>query len=244
MIKTASVVYLPGIGGNFIRYLLSLSPETVPYYTKSLNDCDREELDTVLNMTVQDRAEIVAFKTIQDYEKFHSIPEGLLYKPENEYKDDRINNAYKWAIQTDHPKIFTTDMLNDDTIVNTRFTKHWNENVINYNIDKIVYLDLDSDKYLNWLENSYTYFTGKGLRFGYFLKPYQPERLVMQKMKVEMIKNLKVTDIVSMTAILDSTDGFVNEYTTICNKMEITPLIDSALQYYQEWRQLRVDPFL
>ena len=60
----------------------------------------------------------------------------------------------------------------------------------------------------------------------------------------QRLKSLDITTTVSMTKMLDSQEGFVEEYLKACYSLEITPEVDQVMPFYQDWRVLRVDPFI
>lgn len=49
------------------------------------------------------------------------------------------------------------------------------------------------------------------------------------------------TTAISLTQMLESETDFCNEYVRVCRLMQITPVVDRAIQLYRDWRQARVD---
>lgn len=217
-VRACSVVYFPGYGGNFFKLCLSLSPETVPHYTQDIATLNDSQCLELRKLTSYQRQEIIKYNSDDDYIKHHF---GYFTKPSFYYQNNLINNYYKWAIVSNHP---------DNIDKRIKF------------LDKMLYIDLDLEKYSNWIESSRKYFKSKQINF--------PEgTLTPCELDSTQIKNKQTllshpnTEIISMTEMLDSQQGFLDQYHKACKILNITP-VDNALQYYLSWRQYRVNSFL
>ena len=220
MIKSCLVLYNPGVGGNFIKFCLSLSKETVPYYHTDLATLSDDEISKVQLLTARDRAEICKFSTIEDFVKIHS---PVIVDPTIHYKNLLINDHYTWAISHSHPTTYKSLSIFPWTT-------------------QIFYLDIDIEKYSNWLINATTAF--KPHHQWHKRKWYDDQKNSETQTLIAEVKNMDITTNISMTSILDSVEGFVAEYQKMCNTLSITPEIDVAVPYYQAWKKLRVDPYI
>ena len=217
MLQPCSIIYFPGIGGNFIKLCLSLSTETVPYYYKHLDSYPDEKIIGIRKISSSQRREIIKYSTVEDYKKIHS---NTLAEPDFYYQNPLINHYFDWSIVSNHPDNYESRLL-------------W--------LKKIIYVELDLEKYGKWIENAQTYFG----QFGPFGGPYHNHQLTkIQSDQEQQVKNYDITTTVSMTTVLTGVDGFVNEYLRACNALEITPEVDQVIPFYQDWRILRVDPFI
>jgi hypothetical protein len=171
-------------------------------------------------MSASERMELVRFKNIDDFKKLHNSIN--IHEPEFFYQNPLIDSYFDWSIVKSHPLIYHDRLP-------------W--------LNKIVYLELDFEKYGHWLKNSMIHLLELGLI-------YTDDKTSLYQMPQEQrseeikIKSLPITITMSMTKILEGVDGFVDEYLTICNALELTAEIDCSIFYYNEWRQLRVNSFL
>jgi hypothetical protein len=217
-IRTCSVVYFPGHGGNFFKLCLSLSPETVPYYTQDITTLTDFQCLELRKLTSCQRQEIIKYNSIDDYIKHHS---KYYVEPSFYYQNKLINNYYNWAIVSNHP---------NDIDQRIKF------------LDKILYIELDLKKYSTWISSSRKYFRSNSIFFP--LGTLQPNELNLAQIKdKQTVLSQSATEIISMTDMLDSQQGFLDQYQKACKILNITP-VDNAVQYYLSWRHVRVDPFL
>jgi hypothetical protein len=92
---------------------------------------------------------------------------------------------------------------------------------------KYFYVDLDLEKYSSWLNSAQ-----QDLNFKYRID---------EKSKYQTLVDRAVPDqLINLTAMLESSDKFLQEYCRICAVMKITPVKDQALALYQEWYITRV----
>jgi hypothetical protein len=219
-----SIVYFPGHGGNFFKLCLSLSPETVPYYPKKLDTLSNDECIELHNITPHQRYELNKFGSNEDYKKIHTPVTGDR-TPMMHYDNPLINNCYSWAISGNHP-----DNVYEKT--------HW--------LKKMFYLELDLEKYSKWVLSAQQYFTQNKMFFpAQHLQDLRLSKLSTVQLKDELyVRCHNKTEILSMTEILDSQQGFEKQYQMACGSLGITPVMDVAIKYYQDWRKVRVDPFL
>ena len=213
MITPCSIIYWPGYGGHFLSFCLSLSPETVPYLNEDFKNYNKSQLDIIKNYTAQQRKEIINYQSVTDYLRFHK--KINFYEPDIYYENTLINHGYKWTILSNHPNHFEQ-------------RRSW--------VKKIFYVELDVEKYRDWLAWSKE-------KFKFPFEIYDELSDEDQKLEKDFLNN-PLTTIVSMTAILDSTDGFVNEYLKMCGILLLTPETDTAIEYYKEWYALRVAGFI
>lgn len=216
MIKPCSVIYFPCTGGNFIKFCLSLSKETVPYYHKPISACSNEEINQITSMSANQRKDLVRFKTLEDFKKFHNNRNDV-FAPDFYYKNPLMDSYFDWCIVSNHTEDY--------------------QGRLPY-LEKIIFLELDCEKYKHWIENSFNYFKDFA-RFGLscqITNEHYAEEII--------IKALPITITMSMTQILKGVDYFVEQYLIVCDALKLTPEIDCSIGYYQEWRSLRVDPFI
>jgi len=218
--KICCVVYFPGMGGNFFKLCLALSKETVPYYSKPLETCSQEEINVIHALSAEQRKDIIQYKTDKDYIKVHN--DDLLSEPVFYYENPRINDHYKWVITHNHTNHY-------------QVRSQW--------FHKILYIELDLEKYGHWVENSYNHFI-QFARFGNFNRNNNYKLTPEQQAEANECLANPMTSVVSMTNILSGVDGFVEEYLKSCETLEITSELEQAILYYKEWRALRVDPFI
>ena len=140
------------------------------------------------------------------------------------YENTLVNNYYDWAILGNHPNDVHAPLP-------------W--------LKKIFYLELDLKKYSKWILSSFRYFSSNGMFFPTQDSALRAGRLSQSQLDDELyIRSHRITEILSMTDILNSQQGFERQYQNACNSLNITPVTDLAVEYYKDWRKFRVDPFL
>jgi hypothetical protein len=226
MLKPCSVIYFSGTGGNFLRLCLSLSKETVPHYYKHLDTYTDLEIYSIRSMSAKQRQSIIQLDSLETFKNFHRVAghKNRIDEVDFYYKNPLVNNHFDWTIVSNHPDNYH-DRLS------------W--------LKKILYIELDFEKYGHWIKNAGAYFK----QFDYvtnFTINHSGTYLLTQDQQIQVaeLKNQTITTTISMSKILDSTDGFVQQYNMACESLNITPELDAAIDYYQKWRQFRVDPFI
>ena len=215
-----SVVYFPGHGGNFVKLCLSLSPETVPHRFKDLSTLSDSECIKLHKLTAEQRFFETQYKSNLSYTKIHMS----LRDPDIHYSNPLLNNHYQWAISGNHPEDIAPRL-------------GW--------LKKILFLELDLEKYSHWIMCSHAHFKKNRLYFPEQSKSLEVGKLSLaQEQSQQMILRQPITDTLSMTEILNSQQGFEQQYQKACDILCITPVMDTAIKFYKSWRQLRVDPFL
>jgi hypothetical protein len=225
MIKPCSVIHFPGTGGNFLRLCLSLSQETVPYYYQHLDSCTDDEILKVHSLSVQERYSINQLDSMSTFKKIHgpAYPPSI-YESDFYYKNPIINNHFDWAIVANHLDNYQT-----------RFS--W--------LKKILYVELDFNRHGHWIKNAGTFFEQFSYKINFVINQNDNYQLTAdQQNQVIELKNYAITTTISMSEILDSTDGFVKQYLLACSALNITPELDHAILFYQRWYQFRVEPFI
>lgn len=226
MIKPCSVVYFPGTGGNFIKLCLSLSPETVPYYTKDLNKCNDEEILKIQSMTSAERQQIVQIDNLDNFKKFHITRNSVtdILHVDFYYKNPLINNYFEWAIIANH-------------LDNYYDRLPW--------LKKIIYIELDWNKHASWVRNAGAYFKNFSYISNFIINQDNNNipNIQQHNQVCELINN-QLTTTISMSKILDSTDGFVEQYLLACESIGISPVIEQAVDLYRRWHKFRVEPFI
>ena len=92
---------------------------------------------------------------------------------------------------------------------------------------KYFYVDLDLEKYNRWISVAQ-----QDLHFKYRLD---------EKSKYQYLVECASSDqLINLTAMLESSDKFLQEYRRICTVMNITPVEEQALKLYREWYDTRV----
>jgi hypothetical protein len=226
VIKPCSVIYFPGSGGNFIKLCLALSKETVPNYYKPLDTYSDSEIYKIRSMSAQQRQVAIEFASLDGFKDLHATVnrKDNVGEVDFYYKNPLINDYFEWAILTNHLDNYHNRLV-------------W--------LKKIIYLELDFEKHGHWIKNAGTYFKQFGLDTGFTVNntgTYLPTQ--DQHNQVAELKNQAITTTISMSEILCGTDGFVQQYHVACTALNITPELDTAIGYYQKWRQFRVDPFI
>lgn len=217
MIKPCSVIYLPGAGGTFFRLCLSLSKETVPFYKSSLNDLTNEEIYLIRKMSAEQRKEFLRIKDFETFKNVHGSSIDSIISPDFYYSNPLINDYFEWVIAKNHTNNY--------------------QKRLPY-LKKILYLEIDPDRYQTWTKNAYQYFNplGHGNKFRC--------ALYLEMQNIQEIKKNPITTTLCMNSILDSQLGFETQYLQACSALNITPELECAVDLYKDWRKFRVDPFL
>lgn len=92
---------------------------------------------------------------------------------------------------------------------------------------KYFYVDLDLEKYGNWVDSAQ-----QDLNFKY--------RVDEKSKYQQLLDNGAPDQLINLTAMLDSLEGFLQEYCRICSLMKIAPLMEQAVTLYKEWYATRV----
>lgn len=96
---------------------------------------------------------------------------------------------------------------------------------------KYFYVDLDLEKYSDWINSSQ-----QDLNFKYRID---------EKLKYKCLVDRAAPDqLINLTSMLDSPEGFLQEYCRICAIMGVAPLKEQALILYKEWYTTRVAYYL
>jgi hypothetical protein len=219
MIKSCSIIYLPGSGGNFIKLCLSLSKETVPYYNINLHELSTKQIHAIRAMQATQRINFLKIDSIENFDRIHLAKNTTqpLFDPDFYYSNSLINDYFEWALVSNHP-----DNYHDR---------------LSY-LQKIICVDINLDTYTNWTRKAKNYFK----KFGYTAN--FTCNLEKQMQHVEVIKKLPICMTLDMNAILESEQGFKDQYLLACKDLGITPEFDHAITLYRGWRKFRVDPFL
>lgn len=226
MIKPCSVIYFPGTGGNFLSLCLALSQETVPYYYQHLDSYTDEEILKIRSMSVQERQAINQLNNLANFKKFHALDSQPLEvcTADFYYKNPLVNNYFEWAIVPNH-------------LDNYQNRLPW--------LKKIIYVELDFNKHGHWVKNAGAYFQQFSYRTNFVVNQHNNYQLTTdQQSQVIDLKSNTITTTISMSEILDSTDGFVSQYQLACLELNITPEFDQAIDFYHDWYQFRVEPFI
>lgn len=218
MIKPCSIVYLPGCGGNFIINCLSLSKETVPYYNVNLHELGPEQVHAVLAMQADQRINFLKIDSIENFDRIHQVKNTTqpLFAPDFYYSNSLINDYFEWSVVSNHPG---------------------NYHVRLPYLQRIIYIDIDLDIYKAWTRNAKSYFEKFGYIFNFTCN------LEKEMQHVDVIKKLPICLTLDMNVILQSEQGFEDQYLLACQNLDITPELDHAITLYRGWRKFRVDPF-
>lgn len=218
MIKPCSVIYNPGAGGNFICRCLSLSKETVPYFSADLKTLTDQQLALVKAMTADQRKKILHIDSLQTFTTVHGRSgEKKIFQPDFYYENQLVNENYEWAVVTNH-----CDNYHDRL--------PW--------LKKIIYLDIELERYKTWTNKAGQYFKQFGFTSN-FACDFKNLDANMQQ-----IKNNAITVVLDMNAVLANENGFTTQYLLACSELSITPETEHALDLYRGWKKFRVDPFL
>lgn len=96
---------------------------------------------------------------------------------------------------------------------------------------KYFYVDLDLEKYSNWINAAQ-----QDLNFKY--------RVDEKSKYQQLLDNCTPDQFINLTNMLDSLEGFLQEYYRICAIMGTAPLEEQALILYKEWYTTRVAYYL
>ena len=177
-------------------------------------------------MSVQERQSINQLNSLADFKKIHPLngqPPDIC-AANFYYKNPLINNHFEWAIAPNHPN-------------NYQIRLPW--------LKKILYVELDFNKHGHWVKNAGAYFQQFSYKNNFVINQTNNYQLTAdQQDQVIELKNHTITTTISMSEILDSTDGFVNQYLLACLALNLTPELDHAITFYQGWHQFRVEPFI
>lgn len=226
MLKPCSIIYFPGTGGNFIKLCMSLSKETVPCYHRHLDTYNDSEIYDIRSMSVKCRQNIIEFDSLENFKKIHPEPnqQNRIDEVDFYYKNPLINDYFDWAIVSNHPDNYHARLP-------------W--------LCKILYIELDFEKHGHWIKNAGAYFKQFNYISNFVVNKTGNYWLTQdQKNQVAELKNQPITTTISMSDILDSLDGFVQQYLNACKSLNITPELDAAMDFYKKWKKFRVDPFI
>jgi len=211
------IFYIPGLGGNFLTRLFSLSDNTFFLWSQGSCGC------RPANMSLEEKVKWYTFKESDQFNwslDGHLFPHGVGMShppifPNLGHK--RITNSHH-----DINRIHTVD------IKNSTFRFDGRPGVV----EKYYYVHSDPEfysfmnRYLKLNKHSDNVFpTGRQWR-------WQEETLN---------KGIPISPIYLKTMI-DSDEGFLSEYKRVCELMGLTPVADDvALNFFHVWRRLRVD---
>ena len=199
MIKSVCVIYTPGHCGLFWTFLLSLSPESVPYYTTDLHHATDEQIQVVQNLSPAQRKQIVQYKTNHDFIRLHALDQ--LFQPDFFYANKAINDFFSVSVLNNH--------FNDyDFGTRYQYLHH------------VICVNLDTDRYQPMLDRAIKQY------------PWRPDPQPIEHIK--RVTNDPRTWNLNMTKVLDSQQGFLDQYMECCQQINITPVIDTAIDYYTE----------
>lgn len=174
----------------------------------------------------------------EELEKKSFFELGLIEKLEK-YRFSKIDRTFpdwqqyhrSWADFYDYDDII--DLLPEGEYKSICFSMHEPEyNFFKTKIDAIdnkiiLGVDLDQSYWSSWLENSQ-----KNLKFIY--------RFEENKFYQKLISELPSKHVIDLNKILDSENGFLEEYHRICDLTEIQEQKILALELYRDWFDCRV----
>jgi hypothetical protein len=209
-VENIFVVYYPGFAGNFILRLLTLSQGVMPTMTKKMLI---EWSESAIKPDV-DFHSLYSFDTVQ---KDHN---GEWLSFHDAWAGIYEHSLYASLIDLGEPYSNIVYQIHPH-----EFSKF--ENDIEALPQKtMLYVDLDLGKYGEWLRREST-------RIGCMSRGDEHSQGLHFKEKYGMY-------VVNLTAILDSTGGFVAEYTKLCDKLGIRPSTQAAIVLYENWKKYRV----
>lgn len=209
---TNIIVYNPGYAGNFLIRLFSLGTDIVPQMPITVI-----QDGSIPYYSVDQRLSLYSFSKIRDrhlnWQKFHR----------------------EW-IDFQHYEIIN-NLLVDCNYTHIVFAIHVPElelhSSVIHTINNVTYfyVDLDLEKYGNWIRAAQ-----KDLNFKYRID---------ETFKYDLlIENADPDYKIDLTAILDSEDKFLKEYNRVCLIMKIQPVDEAALLLYRDWYATRVAYYL
>ena len=161
----------------------------------------------------------VSDNSTDDYIRHHYSNEYC--EPRLYYENKLIDGYYQWSIVSNHPH----------NLEQTRLQV----------LNKILYLELDLEKYSLWLVKSKEYFPDTPQWQGRFQQSTNNILSSVDLNNKQLILSYPITEVISMTHILDSQQGFLTEYQKACEILNITPVIPEAVEYYNNWCEVRVN---
>jgi hypothetical protein len=205
------VMYHPGYAGNFILRLICLSPEVMPTLPKKmLMGWSESTVKPQLDLPSLYSYDTVDSNHNGNWLEFHDAWAGI-YEHTLYASLIDLGEKYDKIVYQIHPFEFTK-FENDITALPLK---------------TFLYVDLDLDKYGDWLRR-------ESARIG--CKPRGDEYTQGNQLK-EKYNMYKI----DLTAMIDSTDGFVSEYQLLCNKLGIRPATQEAIVLYENWKKYRVN---
>lgn len=167
-----------------------------------------------LNSSIEERLELYSFKNVRStFLNWQKFHRNTL-----DFYDYKIieeinnHNTFSHIIFSMHLPEFLNCKDQIDEIENNDF----------------YYVDLDLSKYQKWIDASMS-----DLNFFYRLD----ERYSYNNIET-VVPNVKS---INLTAMLDSQQGFVDEYISVSKKMNLSVDTESAILLYKEWYQTRVE---
>jgi hypothetical protein len=208
-LKYIFILYLPGHAGHFLSRLFSLGPETVPQLP----------IDVLKDSVVNTGQPPI----IHNRAKYYSFAQG------SKCYDNWQDFHHAWADFYQHQLYFHFNQMQNDLFSHMIFSIHPHEfDLMKQDIEQFdsafYYVDLDG-KYQSWVEASQK-------KLGFLYRPREFNQF-------DKLKSQYAMQSINLTAMLDSSDGFMTEYLRLCEQMEILPCTDQALALYQDWRSVR-----
>ena len=202
-------MYMPGHAGNFLARLFSLGPETVPQMTRESLDQQINQIDHTGN---PDRLASYAFThalKFDSWQEFHRVWADYYQNWQYALYNALLQNRHDVMVYAIHPHEFAKF---ETTITN------------DHSNNQYFYVDLQP-KYTYWAVTQqrklqFFYRDHELYQFNEFQKKYEMQRI-------------------DLTAILDTTETFQEEYTRCCEIMGLASCPDLALSLYQEWIAIR-----
>jgi hypothetical protein len=209
-VENIFVVYYPGFAGNFILRLLTLSENVMPTMTKKM-------LTEWSESTIKPDVDLHSQYSFDTVQKDHN---GEWLSFHDAWAGIYEHSLYASLIDLGEPYSKIVYQIHPH-----EFLKFEN-NIEALPQKTMLYVDLDLGKYGEWLRR-------ESARIG--CKPRGDEYT-----QGAHLKEKYGMYVVNLTAILDSTDGFVAEYIKLCDRLNIQPVINKATALYENWKKHRV----
>jgi hypothetical protein len=202
-------MYLPGHAGNLINRLISLSPETIPQV--SITELKKSVIDTGQAPNVGNRLELYSFKQSQKYPTWQDF-----------HRD--CADFYNRSLFEHFNNLFSPGFLHVVYAIHPWEFELHRKDIDQLSTAEFLVIVLDS-KYNQWVEYAQT-----KLNFQYRNDEIKLYHKIKQEYNMHPI---------NLDKMLDSIDGFKEEYLSVVSKLNLTPCLDQAILLFENWYAFR-----
>jgi hypothetical protein len=208
---TNIIVYNPGYAGNFLIRLFSLGTDIVPQMPINMIQV------SIPYYSIDQRLSLYSFSKVREqhlnWQKFHR--EWMDFQKYENINDLLVDCNYTHIVFAMHAPELELYSSRIQTIQDVKY----------------FYVDLDLEKYGNWIKSAQ-----RDLNFKYRIDEIFKYNLLLE--------NAHPDYKIDLTAMLNSEDDFLKEYHRVCSIMQIIPIDEAALLLYRDWYATRVACYL